>query len=101
MPDVVCATTFGDLTTGGGLFALENGRIEAIDRVSSLGLATNGRRVARVLHCAPDVGEVAEVVISDERGVTHYLRLDDVVAAHDVVWDRNELIVVSPWMNAV
>jgi hypothetical protein len=80
MPDVVCATAFGDLTTGGGLFALEDGRIAAIDRVSSLGLATDGRRVARVLHCAPELGTVGELVISDQRGVTHYLRLDDIVA---------------------
>jgi acetolactate synthase-1/2/3 large subunit len=101
MPDVICATTFGTLTTGGGLFAIEDGHVEAIDRTSSLGLATDGRRIARVLHGDPQVSDIGEILIYDARGVSHYLRLDDATAAHDVAWDGNEIVVVSPWTNAV
>ncbi|HEV3088163.1 MAG TPA: DUF4915 domain-containing protein [Candidatus Elarobacter sp.] len=101
MLDVVCATTFGALSTGGGLFTIEGGRVENVDHTSSLGLATDGRRVARVLHSAPETGDTGEVLISDERGVSHYLRLDDAMDAHDVAWDGDEIVVVSPWKNAV
>ena len=89
------------MSTGGGLFTIDDGRIENVDHVSSLGLATDGRRVARVLHCAPETGDVGEVLIVDERGVSHYLRLDGVTDAHDVAWDGDEIVVVSPWQNAV
>jgi len=100
-PDVICATTFGNLSTGGGLFTIEDGRLENVDRLSSMGLAADGRRVARLLHCAPETGTLGEVLIVDARGVSHYLRLDGLTDAHDVAWDGDEIVVVSPWHNAV
>jgi acetolactate synthase-1/2/3 large subunit len=101
MHAVVCVTTFGHLTTGGGLFAIEGGHVETIDCTSSHGFATDGRRVARALHCDPHVGDAGEVLVYDARGVSHYLRLDDATAAHDVSWDGDEIVVVSPWTNTV
>jgi hypothetical protein len=95
------ASGFGDAVSGGGLFVIDGGRTERIDRISSMGLAFDGRRLARILRCTADDANVGEVVIYDERGVQRYLRLDETPSIHDVVWDGEDLAVVCPWENAV
>jgi polysaccharide pyruvyl transferase WcaK-like protein len=98
---VLVASTFGDAVSGGGLFSVEGSRAERIDRVSSVGLAFDGRRLARSLHCSSTHALVGEIIVYDPRGVQRYLRLDDTGGPHDVAWDGEQLVVVSAWSNAV
>jgi hypothetical protein len=100
MPDVLIASGFGDAISGGGLFRIDGSRVERIDRLSSMGLAFDGRRLARILRSLPQETDVTEVAVYDERGVQRYLRLDDAAAPHDVAWDGENLVVVSAWSNA-
>jgi len=98
---VLVASGFGDAVSGGGLFAIQGSRVERVDRISSMGLAFDGRRLARILRCTAEDANVSEVAIYDEHGVQRYLRLDDTASVHDVVWDGEDLVVVCPWDNAV
>jgi len=98
---VLIASGFGDAVSGGGLFAIRDSVAERIDRISSMGLAFDGRRLARILRCTAEDADVGEVAIYDERGVQRYLRLDGTASVHDVVWDGEDLVVVCPWDNAV
>jgi Domain of unknown function (DUF4915) len=98
---VLIASGFGDTTSGGGLFAIDGSRVERIDRISSMGLAFDGRRLARVLRCTAADANVGEVAVYDARGVQRYIRLDEAASVHDVVWDGEDLAVVCPWDNAV
>ena len=97
---VLLAGGMGDVS-GGGLFAVEAGAARRIDTISTMGLAFDGARVARALRCMPEDGVVGEFVVSDARGISRYLRIDGAGAVHDVVWDGDELAVVSTWHNAV
>lgn len=101
IPEIVLVATFGDRTTGGGLFAFRGAGVERIDDVSSMGLACDGPRLARVLRTVPEQSSVTEIVTYDRSGITRYLRIDDTPGAHDVAWDGDELVVVSTWDNAV
>ena len=101
VPDVLIASAFGDALTGGGLFAVDGSRADPIDHIGSMGLAFDGRRLARTLRCLPLDARLGEIVIYDERGVQRYLRLDAAAAVHDIAWDGDDLAVVSPWHNAV
>src|SRR5260370_37086730 len=98
---VLIASGFGDAVSGGGLFAIQGSHVERIDRISSMGLAFDGRRLARILRCTAEDGNVGEVAIYDERGIQRYLRLDGTASIHDVAWDGEHLVVVCPWENAV
>lgn len=98
---VLIASAFGDAVSGGGLFSIDGSRALRVDAVSSMGLASDGRRLARILRCVPQDALLTEVVIYDERGALQYLRIDDAAATHDVHWDGDMLVIVSPWHNAV
>ncbi|MDB5069331.1 MAG: glycosyl transferase, group 2 family protein [Candidatus Eremiobacteraeota bacterium] len=100
-PGVLIASAFGDDGSGGGLFAVDGSRAERIDRIATTGLAYDGRRLARNLRCPPPDALLAEIVVYDERGVVRYMRLDVAAAVHDVAWDGENVVVVSPWHNAV
>jgi len=101
---VLVVTGFGDIGNGGstgGLFAISDSGVEHIDRISSMGLACDGRRLARVFRCRTPEPEGAEVVLYDQGGVKQYLRLDDAGAVHDVALDGGNIVVVSTIHNAV
>src|SRR4030081_2803954 len=98
---VLIASGFGDAVSGGGLFVIDGSLAEPIDRISSMGLAFDGRRLARILRCTAQDANVGEVVVYDERGVQRYLRLDHTASIHDVAWDGDDLVVVCPWENTV
>lgn len=100
-PQALVASAFGDAVSGGGLFSVDGSRAVRIDAVSSMGLASDGRRLARILRCVPQDALLTEAVIYDQRGALQYLRIDDAAATHDVRWDGDMLVVVSPWHNAV
>src|SRR5580693_7109177 len=98
---VLMATGFGDAVSGGGLFAIQGSRAERIDPLGSMGLAFDGQRLARILRCTAEDGNVGEAVVYDGSGVQRYLRLDRTASIHDVAWDGELLVVVCPWENAV
>jgi len=98
---VLIASGFGDAVSGGGLFAIEGSTVERIDWVTTKGLAFDGRRLARVLRCIAESAQLAELVVYDAHGVQRYVRLDQAPACHDIVWDGENLVAVSPWHNAV
>jgi acetolactate synthase-1/2/3 large subunit len=101
---VLVASGFGDLGpggSGGGMFAVEGANAERIDRISTMGLAYDGRRLARVFRCAAQPEQIGEVAVYDAKGVQRYVRLDDATAVHDVAWDGENIVAVSTWHNAV
>ena len=99
---VLIASAFGNIPgSGGGIFAVTGSQAACIDRISSVGLACGGRRLARALQCRGDDAVVAEIVVYDERGVQRYLRLDNAAGVHDVAWDDENIVAVSTWHNAV
>jgi hypothetical protein len=98
---VLVASGFDDTLHGGGLFAVEGSTARRIDRISTTGLAFDGRRLARALRCSPEAEHLTEILIYDAHGVQRYLRLDEVVAAHDIAWDGENLVVVSTGNNTV
>ena len=98
------ASAFGEIGSGGsggGLFSIEGSRAERIDPISSMGLAVDGERIARILRCRGQYGAGAEVAIYDHGGVRRYLRLDEAASVHDVAWDGDDLAIVSTWHNAI
>ena len=100
---MLIASAYGDVaggSSGGGIFAVDGSSAERVDRISSVGLAYDGRRLARAVRCEGE-DALGELVIYDERGVQRYLRLDGVRAVHDVAWDGQDIVVVSAWHNAV
>src|SRR4051812_28455251 len=106
MPAAPCelvATGFGDRDTGGGAFVVADGGVERIDWLASTGLAVDPEqtRVARMLRDAGETESSGELVVSDERGIETYRRIDALSDAHDVVWHENELVVASASTNAL
>jgi Domain of unknown function (DUF4915) len=94
-------STLGDMYSGGGLFAVEGSQVERLDRISTTGVAFDGRRLARVLRCLADQEQLTEIAIYDARGVLRYMRLDKAPACHDIAWDGEDLVAVASWDNAV
>ncbi len=92
---VLLASGFGD-DTGGGIFSLENGRLEQLDRLSSTGLAVQDSQVARLLRSSTERGYGSELLLYDARGVKRYLRIDELADPHDVLF-----AVVSTTTNTV
>jgi hypothetical protein len=96
------AAGFGEAGEAGGLFELGPEGFERIDSLSSTGLCVTDHQLVRALR-ATDPGSFAELLVYDARGVRQYLRLDQVLDPHDVVWDpRNEAyVIVSSLTNSV
>jgi acetolactate synthase-1/2/3 large subunit len=86
--------------SGGGLFAVGDGPVEQIDSLSTTGLAVAGGRLARLLR-SPTELYGSELLLYDARGIERYTRLDDVVDAHDVVWDGSRWVVASTSRNTI
>lgn len=84
----------GDGDTGGGLCAVDGENVEMIDRVSSGGITLFEGRLGRVLRIPLATGG-GEILIYDSRGVSHYLRIDELSDAHYMAWDGQHLIVSS------
>ncbi|MFY1668667.1 DUF4915 domain-containing protein [Plantactinospora sp. WMMB334] len=85
-------------TIGGGLFALGE-TVEAVDRVSSTGMCTDGTLLYRCLWSAE--GSPAELVSYDSAGVRRYQRLDDVSTPHDILCVNGQILVVATTQNEV
>jgi Domain of unknown function (DUF4915) len=90
----------GDGDTGGGLGVFDGGSFRMIDRVSTSGITVFEDRLARLLRTPLNTGG-GEILIYDERGVSHYLRVDELCDAHYMAWDGKQLIVSSTGTNSL
>ena len=97
---VILVSCAGDTRTGGGLCGFDGERVKTIDRVSSAGLAVSEGRLARLLRTPFSTG-LGEVLIYDGRGITHYLRVDELWDAHYLIWEEPGLIVASTGTNSL
>jgi acetolactate synthase-1/2/3 large subunit len=99
----IVATGFGDRSTGGGAFVVGEDGVERLDWLASTGLAVEpgGRRVARLLRGTTAEGDGGELLVSDERGVVTYRRVDELSDPHDVLWHDGRLVVVASSANAI
>jgi Domain of unknown function (DUF4915) len=90
----------GDEDTGGGLCLFDGTNMQVVDRVSTSGLASCGGRLARLLRTPLSTGS-GEIVVYDARGISHYLRVDELSDAHYLTWEDNRLIVASTGTNSL
>ncbi len=95
---LISGSGIGD--TGGGLCLFDGSSIQTIDRVSSAGLAVQDGRLARILSTPISTG-TGEILIYDGRGITHYLRVDELSDAHYLVWDEEHLVISSTGNNSI
>jgi acetolactate synthase-1/2/3 large subunit len=85
---------------GGGLFACDGQTARRIDRLSTTGLHVAGSNLLRVLR-ATALDSACELLLYDSRGVRNYYRIDGAGDAHDVFWDGNHCMIVSPGTNSI
>lgn len=97
---VLLVSGAGEGDTGGGLCAFDGDRTETLDRVSSRGITVFEGRLARLLSTPLNAGG-GEILIYDARGVSQYLRIDEVSDPHYVVWDGQYLIIASTGTNSL
>src|SRR5580658_3583429 len=97
---VLLISCAGDLDTGGGICVFDGATVKTVDRVSSAGLAVFDGRLARLLRTPISTG-TGEILIYDRRGISHYLRVDELCDAHYLVWDGQHLIVASTGDNSL
>ena len=95
---LISGSGIGD--TGGGLCLFDGIAIQTIDRVSTAGLAVRGGRLARILSTPISTG-TGEILIYDGRGITHYLRVDELSDAHYLVWYKEHLVISSTGNNSI
>jgi len=93
---VSCA---GDGNTGGGLCVFDGHGVQIIDRVSTAGLAVSQGHLARLLR-TPFLTGTGEVLVYDSRGISHYLRVDELWDAHYLGWDGPRLLISSTGNNS-
>ena len=86
--------------SGGGIFAVSERGVEQVDSLSSTGLAVARGHVARLVRSATE-HYGSELLLYDANGVERYVRLDDVVDAHDVVWDGTNYVVAATTANSL
>jgi acetolactate synthase-1/2/3 large subunit len=98
---ILLASCLGDQDTGGGLVAVDGGRVEVIDRLSTTGLAVSEQNFFRLLRSVWHPRSPGELLVSDDRGVTRYFRLDEVRNAHDIYWDGSNTVIVSTGNNSI
>jgi len=97
---LLLASTFGD-DTGGGLFCLDDGELEQLDRLSSTGLAVADGGLARLLRSPAELGYGSELLLYDERGIKRYLRVDELADPHDVLFADDGFVVVATSSNSI
>ena len=73
---------------------------ETVDRVSTAGITLFEDRLARLLRTPLNTGG-GEILIYDSRGVSHYLRVDELSDPHYMAWDGQHLIVSSTGTNSL
>jgi Domain of unknown function (DUF4915) len=98
---ILLASCVADKTLHGGLYAFDGHELETLDSLSTMGLGLAGTRLLRVLRPRDDPDTVGQLVIYDDRGVEHYMRIDALNDAHDIAWDGSSYIAVSTSTNSI
>jgi acetolactate synthase I/II/III large subunit len=98
--EALVVSGFGDLALGGGLFEVDGGAVRTIDQLSTTGLHVTAGRVLRLLW-SRDPHADAELIVSDERGVRAFLRLDGAWDPHDVRWIDGQVVIAATGPNVV
>jgi acetolactate synthase I/II/III large subunit len=88
----------GDGDTGGAVCLFDGEKLETVDRISTAGLTVFDGRLARLLRSAIST-RGGEILIYDERGISHYLRVDELSDPHYMAWDGRCLITTSTGTN--
>lgn len=96
---ILVASCLGDGDTGGGLFAIDGGRVDTIDRISCTGLCLADGRLCRALWTGG--AAAGELVLYDSLGVERYYRVDQLADPHDVIWDGTHFVAASALNNAI
>jgi hypothetical protein len=84
-----------------GLVLLDAGRVEQIDRLPTTGLARAGGRVARARFDPAETARTGEVLLYRPDGLDKRLAVPGLADPHDLAWDGELLVAVSPLGNAV
>ncbi|MGX7681467.1 DUF4915 domain-containing protein [Jatrophihabitans sp. DSM 45814] len=87
---------------GGGVYLVGPDGAELLDAVPTSGMCASpdGSRLGR-LAWAPQDNVRSELFITDSTGLLLYRRLDDVSEPHSMLWDGDEIIVVSTHTDSV
>jgi len=97
--EILLVSGFGE-RTGGGIFTVAQGDVERLDTLSSTGLTIANGRLARLLRSATELYG-SELLLYDAEGIERYIRLDQVVDPHDIVWDGSHFVIASPATNSL
>ena len=91
---VLLVSGAGDGDTGGGLCARDGEGCHTIDRVSTAGITLFEDRLARLLRSPLNAGG-GEILIYDSRGISHYLRVDELFRPplHGLGWTSSGRVV--------
>ena len=99
-PDNVLLVSGSD-PKGGGLFVVDGGGVEVIDRLTTRGLAVRNDEFYRVITCDNPAAPASDLFVYDPAGVRAFYRLDGVWDAHDVLVRQDEVLVVCSGDDAV
>jgi len=94
-------SAFDDELDRGGIFSFDGERLEQLDDLPCTGLAWDGARLVRALRSKSEAGSLGELLVYDAQGVRSYLRVDELADPHDLLWDGDGFIAVSPAKNSV
>lgn len=96
------ASGFGDVDTGGGLFTFDGQSVERVDWMSCAGLDYADGRFARLsIGHGGQAALVGEVLLYDNQGISHYLRVDQLKEPHDVRLADGGMLAVSTSTNSI
>ena len=84
-----------------GLVLLDGRRVEQIDRLPTTGLARSGSRVARARFDPTETARTGEILLYGPGGLDRRLSVAELADPHDLAWDEELLVAVSPLGNAV
>jgi Domain of unknown function (DUF4915) len=98
--ETMLVTGFGD-DGRGGTFALRDGEPALLDPIPCTGVATRDGRIARLVRAPGELTSTCELLISDDRGVVEYHRLDAIRDPHDIRPGPGGWIIVSTGTNEI
>ncbi|MEP6909575.1 MAG: DUF4915 domain-containing protein [Actinomycetota bacterium] len=97
---VALITGFDDEAGTGGIFQLDDGRVERLDDLASTGLAVQNDTLARVLR-ASDEETTAELLLYGPEGLRSAHRVHGAPDPHDLVWTDAGLAMVAAGANKI
>jgi hypothetical protein len=100
-PVYLVASCLGDGDTGGGLLYHNRERWVVLDDVSTTGLFVYGDELVRVLWASSQVAQHATIMRYFPHGLKEQFIVPGLTDTHDVLWDGEHYVAVSPTQNSV